>query len=206
MRPHLRDPLTDDLRHPEMTCPSCGEIHDAAQEVHGGASRPVPGSLLICVECGAIGELLPTGTLKLLALKDVADPETRATIAKMQRAVASRMPRGYVRAVARLANLLGAAIARGEAPRFAMPDKGVLVAAGLDEIGRALARNAAAHAFIDAALNGQSIAKGPTVNMLRAALSVRGIETEEITIAELRAKGLLMVTELGNMQRTGGAS
>ena len=38
---------------PPSTCPTCGDIHDAAVEV-AGRGRPRPGDLTVCFGCGTI--------------------------------------------------------------------------------------------------------------------------------------------------------
>jgi hypothetical protein len=51
------------------TCPSCGDILDAATSVEGDA-RPEPGDLTICFRCG---HLMAFG--KGLALRELTDTE-----------------------------------------------------------------------------------------------------------------------------------
>lgn len=50
-------------------CPAC----DAAGTLRAGGAETAPGDLLLCLGCGAVTVLLPTGHLRALTLDDVGD-------------------------------------------------------------------------------------------------------------------------------------
>lgn len=100
-------------------------------------------------------------------------------------AATQSFPDGYIKEVERLDVIVRAAIEQGYAPRFRMAPKGIMVAAGLDQLGHALALNDAAHAIIVLALEGTSIQKGPTVTMLEVVLQQNKVEVERVGLSEL---------------------
>jgi HEAT repeat protein len=195
---------------PEHVCPHCGERHDAATALGGGGSKPAPGDVMICDGCGGLGQFVTPTSLRKIALRDVPDAEHRGVLARAQRLILSerkgKFPPDYYRGARRLDALVMAALARGEVPRFALPDDKIAMFMGMDQVGEKLARNAAALALVRVACDVAPDSEPPTMNMLRAILSVRKIESEPISLAELQALGLIAVTELSNIRKGGPSS
>jgi hypothetical protein len=49
-----------------LTCPACGRRHDCQKMVSVPRSRPRPGDISVCIDCGALSVLSPTMELRRL--------------------------------------------------------------------------------------------------------------------------------------------
>lgn len=163
-------------------CPHCG-----ARLQLVGPMGPRPGDFAVCVTCGGLGRVMLDASVERAVLTDIRNPRARAQAAveiiEIQARNGKSLPEPYLEAADRLERLLYAADS-DDLPRFALPPLGTLFSAGLHQVGHKLARNDAAHAFIDAACEGTE-ENGPTVMMLSVLLEMFGIGVVRVPLDEL---------------------
>lgn len=176
-------------------CPHCGAAHDAATSLRGNHT-PSAGALTVCFHCAGLSRFTREMTLEACEVPADANPATRALLERAREAVRAT---AYGKCASRLDELLASFLARGKAPRFALPalaDVGVIGA--LDEAGKVLARNADAREFVEAACAQESAARAPTILMLQAALLKRGVPFDRVSLSEL---GLLQLAIADAVER-----
>lgn len=176
-----------------IVCPACGAQVPGARKMLGEEPKPAKGHFAVCGGCAALLQFGEEGRLVLVGQlpADMSPPERIAMLLLWARSAQGDMSAGYEFGITLIRRAVRRWLAEfpDDPPRFALGPNGIAIIASvtLEGLGKVIARNEAARLVLDAALGfcKAAGAQDPTLIMLKIALELEEIPTEDISLAEL---------------------